>query len=109
MALELASSSKRDRHVGERALPGDWRGFFIGEVRMARAYLEFIEGFCGDGLGGSRGSGGRYCYLQPPLLALRDFCGRSSPGRTLIRKNGAEYPTRTDDLPLTRRLLYQLS
>ena len=24
-------------------------------------------------------------------------------------KNGAEYPTRTDDLPLTRRLLYQLS
>ena len=44
-----------------------------------------------------------------PLLALRDFCGRRSPGSTLLRKNGAEYPTRTDDLPLTRRLLYQLS
>jgi hypothetical protein len=25
------------------------------------------------------------------------------------RPNGADYPNRTDDLPLTRRMLYQLS
>lgn len=36
-------------------------------------------------------------------------CGLRSPRSTFIRRNGAEYPTRTDDLPLTRRLLYQLS
>jgi len=26
-----------------------------------------------------------------------------------VRKIGADYPNRTDDLPLTRRMLYQLS
>jgi hypothetical protein len=34
---------------------------------------------------------GKFGLLLPhkPLLALRDFCGRRSPGSTLIRKNGA--------------------
>ncbi len=79
MASGLASGSK-EIVTCKGALPGNWQGFFVDEVRLADACPKLVEGFCGYGLGGSRGSGGRYCYLQLPLLALRDFRGRSSPG-----------------------------
>ena len=40
---------------------------------------------------------------------LRAYCGLWIWLDAIGQRGGAAYPNRTDDLPLTRRLLYQLS
>ena len=52
--------------------------------------------------------------MQALASQLIGMCGEAAPARGHVRRPfsreaGADSLTRTDDLPLTRRLLYQLS
>ena len=52
---------------------------------------------------------GARCRVRGPKGEQKEVEAGPGRGREAPHRDGADYPIRTDDLPLTRRLLYQLS
>lgn len=92
-----AETARYGAAIGERAL--------LPAVRAARESVSIIaDGFsCSEQIAQR---GGREAIHLAQLLAERMLKAGAGSG---LSKDGAGCRTRTDDLPLTRRLLYQLS